>query len=103
MRYFHSGTLLGEDEASGLPILLRVGRFGAYLQVGEGSVAPAAEGEETAKLRTVSLPKDVALGDVNMEMARKFLSLPRIVCVHPETGKDVLAGVGPYGAFIRHR
>ena len=50
----------------------------------------------------MSLPKDVALGDVNMEMARKFLSLPRTVCVHPETGKDVLAGVGPYGAFIRH-
>ena len=38
-----------------------------------------------------------------MDMARSFLSLPRVVCQHPETGKDVLAGVGPYGGFVRHR
>ena len=40
---------------------------------------------------------------VDMDMARSFLSLPRVVCQHPETGKDVLAGVGPYGGFVRHR
>jgi DNA topoisomerase-1 len=53
--------------------------------------------------RTVSLPKDVSLAQMDMEMARKFLLLPRTVCVHPETGKDVLVGLGPYGAFVRHR
>lgn len=96
----YNGTLLGHDDESGLPILLRVGRYGAYLQVGE--INETGGSEAPAKPRTVTLPKDVALSEVNMEMARKFLSLPRLVCKHPDTGKDVLAGVGPYGAFVRH-
>jgi DNA topoisomerase-1 len=101
----YNGTLLGHEDESGLPILLRVGRFGAYLQVGQGLAVGDGSGVEDAdqvKPRTVSLPKNVPLGEVDMALARKFLSLPRVVCVHPETGKDVLAGVGPYGGFVRH-
>jgi len=100
----YNGTLLGHEDNTGLPVLLRVGRFGAYLQVGEGrAVSPDPAGEDSGeKPRTVSLPKEVALAQVDMAMARNFLSLPRIVGSHPETGKDMLAGVGPYGAFIRH-
>lgn len=100
-----NGTLLGYDE-SGLPVLLRVGRFGAYLQVGEvnqtADLAASPDASPPAKPRTVTLPKDVALSQVDMAMARKFMSLPRLVCQHPETGKDVLAGIGPYGPFVRH-
>ena len=81
---------------------MRVGRFGAYLQVGEDAGSAGGGEGEVVKPRTVSLPKDVALGQVDMAMAKKFLSLPRVVCMHPETGKEVFAGVGPYGAFVRH-
>ncbi len=104
-----NGTLLGYDDESGLPVLLRVGRFGAYLQVGEANQTAAQAPEDArapasppAKPRTVTLPKDVPLSQVDMAMARKFMSLPRLVCQHPETGKDVLAGIGPYGPFVRH-
>ena len=98
----HNGTLLGYEDESGLPVLMRVGRFGAYLQVGEDAGGAGGGEGEGVKPRTVSLPKDVALGQVDMAMAKKFLSLPRVVCMHPETGKEVFAGVGPYGAFVRH-
>ncbi|MGI9481778.1 MAG: type I DNA topoisomerase [Hyphomicrobiales bacterium] len=88
------GVELGLDPETGLPVLLRDGRFGPYVQLGK------ADGDE--KPKRSSLPKGVQPSDVNFELALKLLSLPREVGMHPETGKPITAGLGRYGPFVLH-
>ncbi|MEO1207388.1 MAG: type I DNA topoisomerase [Pseudomonadota bacterium] len=88
------GTVLGTDPESGEPVTLRTGRFGTYLQIGEGS--------KDEKPKRSSIPKGIDAGNVDLEYALKLLSLPREVGVHPETGKTITAGLGRYGPFVLH-
>jgi DNA topoisomerase-1 len=83
--------ILGVDPESGLQVLLRTGRFGPYVQLGEG--------EEPKRS---SLPKGWTPGTLTLEQALELLKLPRIVGDHPETGKAISAGIGRYGPFILH-
>ena len=86
---------LGTDLESGQSITLRKGPYGPYLQLGE----PVEKG---AKPKRVSIPKGVAPADVDLELARNLLSLPRVVGEHPETGKPIVAGLGRYGPYLQH-
>ncbi|THD50099.1 MAG: type I DNA topoisomerase [Bradyrhizobium sp.] len=82
---------LGVDPASGEPVTLRSGRFGDYVQLGEGE-----------KPKRCSLPRGLAPDDVTLEKAIALLSLPREVARHPVGGEPILAGVGRYGAYVQH-
>lgn len=88
------GKLLGYDPDSGLAVTLRTGRFGPYIQLGEGS--------EDEKPKRSSIPKGVDAASVDLDYALKLLSLPREVGLHPETGKPITSGLGRYGPFILH-
>jgi len=88
------GKVLGFDPASGEPISLRTGRFGPYLQLGEGT------GDE--KPKRASIPKGIDAASIDLERAVQLLSLPREVGIHPETGKPITAGLGRYGPFVLH-
>jgi DNA topoisomerase-1 len=88
------GKLLGYDPESGLAVTLRVGRFGPYLQLGEGS--------KEEKPKRSSIPAGVDPNSIDLERALQLLSLPRAVGDHPETGKPITAGLGRYGPFIQH-
>jgi DNA topoisomerase-1 len=90
------GITLGEDPDTGLPVTLRSGRFGPYVQLGPD----AAKGEE--KPRRAGVPKGWAADEIDLEAALKLLSLPREVGLHPETGKPITAGIGRYGPFVSH-
>ncbi len=81
--------VMGEHPDTGLPIERKSGRFGPYVQMGEGKEAQRA-----------SIPKD--LDDFDLEWAIKLLGLPRIVGEHPETGKEIEAAIGRYGPYLRH-
>jgi DNA topoisomerase-1 len=83
--------VLGQDPDSGGDVTLRSGRFGPYFQLGEGKEAKRA-----------SLPKDVPASDADLEIALRFLSLPRDVGDHPETGKPITASIGRYGPYLAH-
>ena len=82
---------LGLDPASGQEVTLRSGRFGDYVQLGEGE-----------KPKRCSLPRGLAPDDVTLEKAVALLSLPREVARHPSDGEPILAGVGRYGAYVQH-
>ncbi|WP_374371957.1 type I DNA topoisomerase [Dongia sp.] len=83
----------GKDE-QGRSITLRKGPYGFYVQLGEG--------EDGEKPKRVSLTRDLDPNAVNLEIAQKLLSLPRIVGHHPETGKPIMAGIGRFGPYLNH-
>lgn len=103
---------IGVDPETGLSIYTKVGRFGPYVQLGEmpakGAKGKAKKGEKSSgpktklKPKMASIPKGVDPTKVTLEMALKYLSLPRILGVHPESGKDITATVGRFGPFVAH-
>jgi len=83
--------IIGTDPESGLDVLLKSGRFGPYVQLGEGD-----------EPKRSSLPKGWEPGSLTLEKAMQLLKLPREVGLHPESGKPISAGLGRYGPFILH-
>ncbi len=68
-------------------IMLKTGRFGPYVERGD---------------KRASIPKDVPLSDVDAELAKRLLSLPREIGPHPGTGKPITASIGRYGPYLAH-
>lgn len=83
---------LGIELKSGLPVYLKDGPYGPYVQLGER--------EEKKKPKAVSLLKGMLPQDVTLELALKLLELPRCLGEHPETGKNVFARTGRFGPYI---
>ncbi|TIW56896.1 MAG: DNA topoisomerase I, partial [Mesorhizobium sp.] len=83
--------LLGKDPYTAEEITLRSGRFGPYIQRGEGKEAKRS-----------SLPKGWTAEQIDHEKALALLALPRDVGKHPESGKMISAGLGRYGPFVLH-
>ena len=77
--------------ATGQTVWLKAGRFGPYVEVGEGE-----------KPKRASLPKDWPPAAMDLDKALRLLRLPREVGAHPEDGKPILAGIGRYGPYVQH-
>ena len=83
---------LGLFPATQEMITLRSGRFGPYVQLGEGE-----------KPKRGSIPKGTDASNVDLELAIKLLSLPREVGKHPETGEPITANFGRFGPYVQHQ
>lgn len=87
---------IGIDPETKLEIFVKTGRFGPYVQVGEDTK------DKTAKPKRASIPKGKEPTEVSLEEALKYLSLPRVLGIHPDTKNPILANVGRFGPYIMH-
>jgi DNA topoisomerase-1 len=85
---------LGTDADSGESVRIRIGRFGPFVQVGEGGPG-----------RTASLPDDVAPADLSVERAVELVRAkaegPRSLGVDPATGQNVYVMNGRFGWYVQ--
>jgi DNA topoisomerase-1 len=82
---------IGVDPETGDKITLRTGRFGPYVQRGEGD-----------KPKRSGLPKGTDKADVDLELALRLLALPRHIGDHPEDGKKITSNFGRFGPYVYH-
>ena len=88
---------LGIDDKTGQHVYVIVGRFGAYVQLGE---TPDKGSKE--KPRRASLLPDMSEKTLTLAQAQQLLSLPRELGEHPETKAAIIAGQGRFGPYVKH-
>lgn len=110
---------LGKHPETGMPVTLRVGPYGPYIQLDPQpeAEAPAEEPAEAddgkkkkkkakkpakPKPKRAPVPKNMDPADIDLDKALALLSLPREVGLHPETGEMIKAGIGRFGPFLVH-
>ncbi|MEX1095642.1 MAG: type I DNA topoisomerase [Planctomycetales bacterium] len=86
---------LGMHPEEGLPVYRMNGPFGPYLQLGGVS-------DESPKPKRVSIPPNISPDELTLDLAVELLKLPRKLGEHPETGKQVSAGIGRFGPYVLH-
>ncbi|MCB9806078.1 type I DNA topoisomerase [Candidatus Nomurabacteria bacterium] len=87
---------IGIDPETNEPIFVLTGRFGPYVQVGK------LEKGSKVKPKRASIPKEKNPTEVTLEEALKYLSLPRKLGAHPDTGEEITANNGRFGPYIVH-
>jgi DNA topoisomerase-1 len=85
---------VGQDPESGQPIRVRVGRYGPFLQMGEGGPG-----------NTASLPPTLPPADLSVEKAMTLIRAkaegPRTLGAHPATGQNVYVIHGRFGPYVQ--
>lgn len=84
---------LGKDPQTGLPVSVRIGRYGTYVQIGSK--------DDEDKPKFASLRPDQKLNDITLEEAMDLFKLPRALGQTVE-GEEVVASVGRFGPYIRY-
>ena len=86
--------VVGEDPDSGLPIYLKTGRFGPYVQLDEDDA-------NDGKPRRASLWPSMSMQSLALDQALLLFSFPKSLGAHPESGVDVIAQDGPNGPYLK--
>lgn len=101
--------LLGDDPKTGKPMFVKIGRFGPYVQLGDG------ENEE--KPQFASLVSGQKMDTLKLEEAIELFKLPREVGEMPESfsakavdgtvfsvekGQIIIAKQGPFGPYLEY-
>ena len=83
-------------EIDGLPLFVKSGRYGAYVQWGTPDAPPPG----LDKPKMASLFKTMDSAHITLPDAARLLSLPRVVGVDPADGLAITAQNGRYGPYI---
>ncbi len=123
--------VIGVNPSNGKLVLAKDGRYGPYVTEADpepeasaaAEVAPVVAEVETVdpktgeltkpkrkaaakkpavvKQRTASIFKSMDLGTIDLDTAIRLLDLPRVVGQDPETGVDITAQNGRFGAYLK--
>lgn len=85
---------LGKHPESDLPITLRVGPYGPYVQVGDADI-------DKKQIKRAAIPKNMQLTEIDFDKAMSLLALPRDIGPHPETKDMISAGIGRFGPYLK--
>lgn len=85
--------VLGKDPKSDQEIIVRTGRFGPYVQVGEAT-------DDNPKPPRASLEKNQLIDTLTLEDAMKLLAFPRHLGKLPN-GEELEVHKGPYGPYLK--
>ncbi|HEU5004824.1 MAG TPA: type I DNA topoisomerase [Candidatus Saccharimonadales bacterium] len=84
---------LGTDPKTKLPVVVRFGRYGPVLQLGDSE-------DEDQKLRFAPLPNGVRMEDITLEQALPMFQLPREVG-KTEQGEVIITDIGRFGPYLK--
>ena len=84
--------LLGNDPKTGLPVMVKIGRYGPLVQMGSA--------DNETKPRFASLQKGQSIETITLEEAVKLFELPRDLGEFE--GAMVTIGVGHFGPYVKH-
>ncbi|WP_194774672.1 type I DNA topoisomerase [Pararhodonellum marinum] len=82
---------LGNDPATGKPVITRLGKFGPLVQIGD---------QEDENKQFASLKKGQFIESITLEDALELFKLPREVGAFED--KKITAAIGRFGPYIRH-
>lgn len=86
---------LGKDPKTKKNVYCLVGRYGAYVQLGEKT-------DDETNPKRASLPKNIDPKMITLDQALHLLKLPRELGKHPVSGKMIIANVGKFGPYVVH-
>jgi len=92
LKISNQGRLLGNDPSTGLPIYVRIGRYGPMAQIGETDAKD--------KPRYASLKKGQVIESISLEEALELFKMPRILGEF-ET-KNISVAIGRFGPYVSH-
>ncbi|HEX6993289.1 MAG TPA: DNA topoisomerase I [Gammaproteobacteria bacterium] len=85
--------VLGNDPKSGRPVSVRMGRYGAFVQIGTK--------DDDEKPLFAGLRPGQKMDDITLEEALELFKLPRELGTTPE-GEPVSANIGRFGPYVRY-
>ena len=81
---------IGETD-EGKKIILKKGRFGPYLQVGN----------DEKEMKNFSIPKGMSPNDIDIDKAKFLSGLPRVLGKYPENNEDITLNNGRFGPYVK--
>ena len=93
------------DDADGIPVIVRVGRYGPYLERTKPVPAGSPEGTEP-EVQRANLPESMTPDELSLEVAEKLFATPqggREVGVNPANGRMIMAREGRYGPYVTEK
>lgn len=86
-----SRKVLGTDPATGKTVIVRMGRYGSVVQLGE---------DDDPEKKITGLEKGMLIESVTMEDALKLFQLPRTLGEY--NGKEIICSKGRFGPYVKY-